>query len=287
VKATVRGCRGSMAAPGPDTAGCGGNTACIALELDDGTPLILDAGTGIRLLGLELAQGLSRPIHILLTHLHLDHLEGLTLFAPIWMTETELHIWGPPSPVSSLAERITRLFSPPLFPVQLSELPAQVHCHDLPAETFQVGSASVLAQPVTHRGPTVGVRIADGRQSLAYIPDHEPYLGFAPEEVESSWLSGFALAADVGTLVHDAQYSEGEYRERRGFGHSSVDHAVAFAQAARARQLVLFHHDPLHSDTELEALEARAQELWIDGRLPPQLARDGMELELRAPRASW
>jgi ribonuclease BN (tRNA processing enzyme) len=91
----------------------------------------------------------------------------------------------------------------------------------------------------------------------------------------------------VGTLVHDAQYWEGEYRERRGFGHSSVDHAVAFAQAARARQLVLFHHDPLHSDNELEALEARAQELWTDGRLPPQLARDGMELELRAQRASW
>jgi hypothetical protein len=127
------------------------------------------------------------------------------------MPETELHIWGPPSPVASLAERIARYFSPPLFPLQLSEVPAQVVCHDLPAEEFRLGSATVLAQPVTHRGPTVGVRVDDADRSLAYLPDHEPYLGFAPEEVETSWLSGYALAAEVGTLVHDAQYSEAEY----------------------------------------------------------------------------
>jgi phosphoribosyl 1,2-cyclic phosphodiesterase len=287
VKATVRGCRGSLAAPGPDTVTYGGNTACLALRLADDTPLILDAGTGIRLLGVELARAFPRPIHILLTHLHLDHIEGLGLFAPIWMPKTELHIWGPPSPVASLAERIARYFSPPLFPLQLSEVPAQVVCHDLPTEEFRLGSATVLAQPVTHRGPTVGVRIDDADRSLAYLPDHEPYLGFAPEEVETSWLSGHALAAEVGTLVHDAQYSEGEYPERRGFGHSSVAHAVAFARAVNAGQLVLFHHDPLHSDHELETLEARAKELWADESMPPQLARDGMQLELPARLASW
>ena len=99
--------------------------------------------------------------------------------------------------------------------------------------------------------------------------------------------SGYALAAEVGTLVHDAQYSEGEYPERRGFGHSSVAHAVAFARAVNAGQLVLFHHDPLHSDHELETLEARAKELWADESMPPQLARDGMQLELPARLASW
>ena len=260
MKATVRGCRGSLAAPGTDTVGYGGNTACLALVLADDTPLILDAGTGIRLLGLELARAFPRPIHILLTHLHLDHLEGLGLFAPIWMPQTELHIWGPPSPVASLAERIARYFSPPLFPVQLSEVPAQVVCHDLPAEEFRIGSATVLAQPVTHRGPTVGVRVDDADRSVAYIPDHEPYLGLEPEEAEPGWLSGYALAAEVGTLVHDAQYSEAEYRQRRGFGHSSVAHAVAFSRAVNASQLILFHHDPLHSDGELDALGTRARE---------------------------
>lgn len=287
MNATVRGCRGSLAAPGPDTVAYGGNTSCLALELADGTPLILDAGTGVRLLGLELARAFSRPIHILLTHLHLDHVEGLAFFAPIWMPETELHIWGPPSPVAGLADRIARYFSPPLFPVQLSEVPARVVCHDLPAEDFELGSATVRAHPVTHRGPTVGVRVEDGGRSLAYIPDHEPYLGFAPEEVEPGWLSGYELAADVGTLVHDAQFSEAQYPERRGFGHSSVAHAVAFAQAVNADQLVLFHHDPLHSDEELETLEARARELWDDERRPPQLACDGMELELPPRLSSW
>ena len=287
MKATVRGCRGSLAAPGPDTVTYGGNTSCLALRLADDTPLILDAGTGIRLVGLELARAFPRPIHILLTHLHFDHIEGLGLFAPIWMSETQLHIWGPPSPVASLADRITRYFSPPLFPLQLSEVPAQVVCHDLPAEEFRLGSATVLAQPVTHRGPTVGVRVEDAGRSLAYLPDHEPYLGFAPEEVETSWLSGSALAADVGTLVHDAQYSEAEYVERRGFGHSSVAHAVAFARAVNARQLVLFHHDPLHADDELEVLEDRAKELWADETMPPRLARDEMELELHARLSSW
>jgi phosphoribosyl 1,2-cyclic phosphodiesterase len=287
VKATVRGCRGSLAAPGPDTVGCGGNTACVALVLADDTPVILDAGTGIRRLGLELARAFPRPIHILLTHLHFDHLEGLGLFAPIWMAETELHIWGPPSPVASLAERIGRYFSPPLFPVQLSEVPARVVCHDLPAEPFRLGSATVLAQPVAHRGPTVGVRIEDGDRSLAYIPDHEPYRGFAPEEAEPTWLSGYALASGVDMLLHDAQYSEDEYPERRGRGHSSVAHAVAFAQATNAGRLVLFHHDPLHSDDELETLEARARELWTEERRPPQLARDDMGLEVRPPLGSW
>jgi phosphoribosyl 1,2-cyclic phosphodiesterase len=287
VKATVRGCRGSLAAPGPDTVQYGGNTSCLALVLADETPLILDAGTGIRTLGAELAGAFPRPIHILLTHLHLDHLEGLGFFAPIWMPEMELHIWGPPSPVAGLAERIARYFSPPLFPVQLSEVPARVTCHDLPSEEFGLGSATVLARPVTHRGPTVGVRVDDDGRSLAYLPDHEPYLGVAPEEAEPDWLSGYELAAEVGTLVHDAQYSEAEYPERRGFGHSSVAHAVAFARATSAGQLILFHHDPLHADDELEALEARAKDIWGDERRPPQLARDGMRLELRAPLASW
>jgi Beta-lactamase superfamily domain len=203
------------------------------------------------------------------------------------MPERELHIWGPPSPVAGLAERIARYFSPPLFPVQLSEVPARVVCHNLPAEEFRLGSATVLARPVTHRGPTVGVRVDDDGRSLAYIPDHEPYLGFDPEEAEPGWLSGYELAAEVGTLVHDAQYFEAEYPERRGFGHSSVAHAVAFARATSASQLILFHHDPLHADDELETLAARAKDLWADERRPPQLARDGMQLELRAPLTSW
>lgn len=280
MRARIWGCRGSLATPGPDTVVYGGNTSCVSLELADGTPVVLDAGTGILRLGAELAST-PRPIHLLLTHLHFDHIEGLGLFEPLWTPGFEVHFWGPPSPVAGLSERIARYFSPPLFPIQLSELPAQLVFHDLP-EQFSVGSSEVLALPISHRGPTVGFRVTDDGHTLAYLPDHEPYLGYEPGEVAPDWLSGFGLAERADTLVHDAQYFEEEYNDRRGFGHSSLAQAVAFAQACGVERLVLFHHDPNHTDADLERLEARARELWGGEGHPPELARDGMQLEVKA-----
>jgi phosphoribosyl 1,2-cyclic phosphodiesterase len=282
VKATVWGCRGSLAAPGPDTIASGGNTSCLEIRLADDSLLVLDAGTGIRALGLALDGHHKRPLHILLTHLHLDHIEGLGFFAPLWIREQELHLWGPPSPVASLERRIARYLSPPLFPVALDEMPARIHFHDFPEGEFEIGSATIRAVPVIHRGPTVGLRITDHSGSLAFIPDHEPYLGFAPGEAIPSWTSGYALAHQVDTLIHDAQYAEEEYPSRRGFGHSSLAHAVAFAQTADAAKLVLFHHDPLHSDSELEQLEQRACELWERSDSAPTLAREGMQITILA-----
>jgi ribonuclease BN (tRNA processing enzyme) len=287
VKGTVWGCRGSLATPGAHTLRYGGNTSCLELELEDGTVLVVDAGTGIRALGLELAEGFPRPLHILLSHLHLDHIEGLGYFAPLWMEGQELHLWGPPSPVAALERRLARYLSPPLFPIKLDEVPSTVYCHDLPAESFELGSATVTALPVIHRGPTVGFRFEENGSSLAFIPDHEPYLGFAPGEAVPSWLSGYGLAERVGTLIHDAQYHEAEYPSKRGFGHSSVAHAVAFAQAAGAGRLVLFHHDPRHSDDELGLLEERARELWGESEHPPSLAREGMQLAAVPSVAHW
>lgn len=282
MKAMVWGCRGSLAAPGPDTIASGGNTSCLEIRLADDSLLVLDAGTGIRSLGLALDSRHQRPLHILLTHLHLDHIEGLGFFAPLWLQEQELHLWGPPSPVASLERRIARYLSPPLFPVTLDEMPARIHFHDFPEGEFEIGSATIRAAPVIHRGPTVGLRLTDDSGSLAFIPDHEPYLGFAPGEAIPSWTSGYALAYRVDTLIHDAQYAEDEYPSRRGFGHSSVAHAVAFAQTAEAGKLLLFHHDPLHSDSELEQLEQRACQLWERSDLAPTLAREGMQITISA-----
>jgi phosphoribosyl 1,2-cyclic phosphodiesterase len=278
VRTKVWGCRGSLAAPGPETLQYGGNTTCLEVELDDGTVLVVDAGTGIRTLGIELVRRSPRALHLLLTHLHLDHIEGLGFFAPLWIEGQELHIWGPPSPVASLDQRLSRYLSPPLFPIRLDEVPATVHCHDLPSESFELGSATVTALPVIHRGPTVGFRFEENGTSLAFMPDHEPYLGVEPGEALPEWLSGFAIADGVGTLIHDAQYSEAEYSSKRGFGHSSIAHAVAFAQAAGVGRLVLFHHDPLHNDEALGVLEARARELWGEDGHPPALAAEGMQL---------
>jgi phosphoribosyl 1,2-cyclic phosphodiesterase len=286
VNAKVWGCRGSLAAPGPDTVVYGGNTSCVELELADGTRVVLDAGTGIRLLGLELAATAGR-INLCLTHLHLDHLEGLGFFVPLWQPERELHIWGPGSPVDTLEERIARYLSPPLFPVQLSEVPANVTFHDVPDAEFGLGSARVRAEPVAHRGPTVGYRFEDDGSVLAYIPDHEPYLGVDPDAAEPDWISGFSLADGADVLMHDSQYFEHEYPNHVGWGHSSVAHAVAFARLARCRRLLLFHHDPLHTDEQLQSLEDRAREIWGEDESPPELAREKTTVQVRrTPRVT-
>jgi phosphoribosyl 1,2-cyclic phosphodiesterase len=272
--ATIWGCRGSLPTPGAATLGYGGNTSCVEVRLDDGSTLVLDAGTGIRELGLRLANRPRAPINILLTHLHLDHVAGLPFFAPLWDASSELHIWAPFAR-ADLAEALARYMSPPLFPVSISDVPASVTFHDLPERTWRLGSAHVSSERVRHVGPTVGYRIEDAARSLAYLPDHEPYSVGEPDDLDG--LSGRGLARDASILIHDAQYLETEYPARTGWGHSSVAHAVAFAGAARAKRLVLFHHDPLHSDDDLTALEARAAELW-QGVRRPELAREGMRL---------
>jgi len=274
--ATICGCRGSLATPGAATLAYGGNTSCVELRLDDGSTVVLDAGTGIRELGLRLANRPPAPINLLLTHLHLDHVAGLPFFAPLWDARAEIHIWAPFAR-ADLAEAIARYMSPPLFPVSISDVPASVRFHDLPERTWRLGSANVSAERVRHVGPTVGYRIENAGQSLAYLPDHEPYAVDEPGEVEPERLSGYRLARDASILLHDAQYLETEYPARAGWGHSSVAHAVAFARAAAAQRLVLFHHDPLHSDDDLSALEARAAELW-QGVRRPELGREGLRL---------
>jgi phosphoribosyl 1,2-cyclic phosphodiesterase len=281
VRAAVWGCRGSLAAPGADTVVYGGNTSCVELALAEGPPVILDAGTGIRLLGLEVASR-SGPIHLCLTHLHLDHLEGLGFFVPLWQPGRELHIWGPASPVDSLEERIARYLSPPLFPVELAEVPANLTFHDVHHGKFTLGSARVRAEPVSHRGPTVGYRFEEAGSALVYIPDHEPYLGVDPDVAEPDWISGFALAEGADLLMHDSQYFEHEYPEHVGWGHSSVAHAVAFARLADVGQLILFHHDPLHTDEQLRSIEARAREVWGPEGIRPELAREGTTLHVRS-----
>jgi phosphoribosyl 1,2-cyclic phosphodiesterase len=278
VRLTIWGCRGSVPTPGRETVGYGGDTSCIEVELDGETVLVLDAGTGIRRLGHEFVRRGIRTIHLCLTHLHLDHLEGLRFFEPLWDPSVELDIWGPPSPVMSLRERIARSFSPPLFPLDFADVPARITFHDTPRTPWPIGAASVVAAFVVHPGPTVGYRIETAGTVLAYLPDHEPALA-GIDGRSTDWISGAAIAEDADVLVHDAQYSEEEYVERIGWGHSSVADAVAFARAVRARQLVLFHHEPRHTDASLERLEARARSLAPDDR-PPVLAREGMTVEL-------
>jgi ribonuclease BN (tRNA processing enzyme) len=242
---------------------------------------VLDAGTGIRPLGLTFEEDPPPRIDILLTHLHLDHLEGLGFFTPIWSRRSEIHIWGPPSPLKSLEDRIATYLSPPLFPVHLSDIPSHPTFHDTPEEEWQIGSASVRAQLISHPGPTVGFRLEEDDKVFVYMPDHEPALGVDDlRSVSPDWISGYAVAYGADVMMHDSQYTEDEYRRKVGWGHSSTEHMVTFAQIAKVRRLVMTHHDPSHTDDVLEAILAKATELWGPNGDEIGLAHEGMEIEL-------
>jgi phosphoribosyl 1,2-cyclic phosphodiesterase len=280
VRAKIWGCRGSLAAPGPETVRYGGNTSCVELRPADDRLLVIDAGTGIRNLGVHLGKDRPDRIDILLTHLHLDHIEGLGFFGPVWDPDCEVHIWGPPSPLHSLKEGLSRYFSPPLFPVHLDDLPSHLIVHDVHEEGWELGPATIRAEPVNHPGPTVGYRVEDNGRVLSYISDHEPALGVDLNNVSPEWLSGYSLAERADVLLHDAQYTEEEYPRRMGWGHSSIAHTIAFGLITKVQRLIMFHHDPLHSDAQLESMLVRARELWGPDRDGLVLSHEGMEIDV-------
>jgi phosphoribosyl 1,2-cyclic phosphodiesterase len=293
MKVRVWGSRGSVPAPGPETMRYGGNTSCVQVTLSDGTELVLDAGTGIRTLGLSLAPS-DRPLHILLTHLHLDHIQGLMFFAPMFRPESDIVIYGPAAPADGdmpLRERLARYISAPLTPIEIRELPCHMSFREADPTEWRIGPATIRAASVTHRGPTLGYRITEGDQSIVYVPDHEPGLGTSLDALEDEWISGLDLACDADLLLHDAQYTDAEYPHHLGWGHSSITDALTFARRARAGRLVGFHHDPLHTDDQLDAIAAAAAAQWIDlGGAPGafELAAEADELELPGaePRAA-
>ena len=284
MKVKVWGCRGSVPSPGPQMNRYGGNTSCVELTLSDDSKLILDAGTGIRTLGTELLD--APQVNILLTHLHLDHIQGLMFFPPCFHAESHITIWGPASPEASLEDRIARYISAPLSPVEVKELPCEVDFRDTPPSEWQVGPATIRAESVTHRGPTLGFRITDGDTTVCYIPDHEPALGAPIEGLDPEWISGYELARDATLLIHDCQYTDDEYAGHVGWGHSRFSDTIAFSNSVGAKRLLLFHHDPLHTDDALDALHTAAQERWEETGGDPtmvEMAMEDRELDVLGP----
>ncbi|HYI22691.1 MAG TPA: MBL fold metallo-hydrolase [Candidatus Limnocylindrales bacterium] len=277
------GTRGSIASAGPDTVAYGGNTSCVEVEGRDGTIVILDAGTGVRRVGDTYHE--PRRLDILLTHLHMDHIQGLGFFAPLFQKDFEVHVWGPPSTTQDLRTRLTRYLSPPLFPVRLRDVAARVELHDVPTGDFNIGGLEVSAQTVIHPGQTVGYRVCDKTSTMTYLPDHEPALGSALSSngngatAVGEWTSGHDLSRDTDLLLHDAQYTADEYDQRVGWGHSQIGDAVALAALAGATKLVTFHHDPAHDDAELDMMLAEAQAAAPDG-LEVLPGREGMTFHI-------
>lgn len=253
VNATLWGTRGSLAAPGPQTARYGGNTACVEVRGSGGGLLVLDAGTGIRPLGATVGPETTR-VDVMLTHLHMDHIQGLGFFEPLYIPNLEVHVWGPPSTTLHLRERLARYLSPPLFPVRIRDLPCSLTLHDVPLGPFEIGEFMLRADLVCHPDPTVGYRISNGGATMAYLADHEPALGTRRFPGRPEWTSGFELATGADLLIHDTQYTDSEYDSHVGWGHSAISHTLAFAEMAGVGRLVTFHHDPGHDDGMIDAL---------------------------------
>jgi phosphoribosyl 1,2-cyclic phosphodiesterase len=257
MRVTLFGTRGSIAAPGPETIRYGGNTSTVEVCANDGTILVLDAGTGIRRLGMQIPTTTSR-VDILLTHLHMDHIQGLGFFGPLFDPRTNVHIWGPASSMLTLEARLARYLSPPLFPVHLRDLPSVI-CHEVPCPAFQIGPFRIRASLICHPGPTVGYRIESEDGVVAYLCDHEPALGLLNGQwPDPEWISGYDVAVDADLLIHDAQYTDEEYQRCIGWGHSTYRHAFEFATQVGAKRIVPFHHDPSHDDETLDRLLHRA-----------------------------
>ena len=268
MKARIWGCRGSLATPGPETVRYGGDTSCVEVRTPTGRLIVLDAGTGIRQLGLSLG-GEAKDLDLLLTHMHLDHIEGLGFFGPLFDPEATIRVWGPRPLEGSLEELIATYLSPPYFPVPFEQIPAKISFTELAAESFEIDDVTVTSTPVCHPGSTLGYRLSQNGSSFAYIPDNEPALDRE---------SGLAVAGDADVLFHDAQFTDEEYTSRVGWGHSAMSDFVTYLAAAAPKRAIMFHHDPTHADGQLEAMLAGVQ--TTTGSEAVELAHEGLEVQL-------
>lgn len=285
------GVRGSIPTPGPETVRYGGNTSC--LEVVGGREIIvLDAGTGIRSLGLRLSAR-KRPlrIHLLVTHTHWDHIQGFPFFTPIYSPQNEIFVYGPRALEKSLEGAIMAQLEYSYFPVRGVELAAKVRFRELIEESFAIGDVAVATKTMNHPIRVLAYRLTHRGRSAVYTGDNEPYYdvetGRAPrtetgvrrrEEFIRECNQGvveFCRGADL--LVADAQYTDAEYQSKRGWGHSSVTHVLELARDAGVRRLVLFHHEPEYDDRRLDRIgrEARARARRLGGRFALSLAREG------------
>jgi phosphoribosyl 1,2-cyclic phosphodiesterase len=275
---TLWGVRGSIPTTSPDTKEYGGNTSCVEVDAE-GWLLVLDAGSGIH--GLNRSPNVkNNRIDILLTHLHMDHIQGLGFFSPLFNPATEVHIWGPAGYSQSLRARLGRYFSPPLFPVYFRNLTCRLMLHEVQKSSFEIGPFTIQSDYVIHPGPTVGFRVQHNRKVFTYIPDHEFALGCNGRMYRDvKWLSGSELAANADLLMHDAQYTSEEYSARQGWGHSAMEDAIQFAGLNEVKKLLLTHHDPMHSDQQLRDILQTLKET-NEATIPFEMAIEGTTIEL-------
>lgn len=269
---TFYGVRGSTPCHDASMARYGGNTACVVIESEGHSPIVLDAGTGLRFFGIALGDQHFDGT-VLVTHLHWDHVQGLPFFRPFLDPKSSTTIFGPPEESMSFQDAISGFLRPPYFPVGIDDLPSSFEILDIANQTIDIGGARITAAPVPHNGKTNGYRVELNGVSIAYVPDHQQPSDSA--EVAESVLE---LVDGVDLLIHDAQFTDGLLAQRKDWGHCTPAYALHVAEAAGAKQLALFHHDPLHGDDVVDGLLEQTENLATTSKV--FAAAEGLKVSL-------
>jgi phosphoribosyl 1,2-cyclic phosphodiesterase len=274
------GVRGSIPVPGPQTVKFGGNTSCVEVRAD-GQIIILDAGSGLRPLGVSLAtefRGRPLDLTILITHTHWDHIQGFPFFAPAYEAQNRIRVLGSEDARQGLQDAFAGQMEAPYFPVTLSQMPGGIVFEEMGGDSFLIGSIRVSACRTNHPGICHGYRIETAAGSICYIPDHE--IG---RDGENPGMAAVAeLMRDADLVILDSQYTAEEYLKREGWGHSAMEETVRVAREARAKRLQLFHHDPSHDDEFLDHMLKKARQIAAGSGMRVESASEGEHVTLAA-----
>ncbi len=295
------GVRGSIASPGKDTMIFGGNTSCIEMEDDDGNVFVFDAGTGIRALGMDLAKRKVNTINLFITHTHWDHIQGFPFFTPAYIPGNTINIFGPIHFEKTLQKIMDLQMDYAYFPISMQQLNAKINYRDLKEASLKIGNTEIITKYSNHPVTGLCYKVISNGKTIVYSGDTEPYYNVLSAEKKpdgSSVMDDFAEAAEdeniddivaernahhqafckSDLLIHDAQYTEEEYKKFRGWGHSPMVEVIKMAEGAGVKQLVLNHHDPVRTDQELLEIEPQLKKAYPN--LDLFFSREGMEIKL-------
>lgn len=266
------GVRGSIPAPGSETVRYGGNTSCVEMRVG-GKRLIFDGGTGLRVLGKSLLKEMPVEAYMFFTHSHWDHIQGFPFFVPAFVKGNCFHIYGAIAPNgASMKQRLHDQMLHPNFPVPMQVMQSDLKFYDLcPGEKMELDDILIETGSLNHPNTAMGYRITWQGRTAVYATDTEHF----PDRLDENLLH---LARNADVMIYDACYTDEEYHDPKspkvGWGHSTWQEAVKAAKAAGVKKLVVFHHDPNHTDDFLDQVEAQVEAVFPNS----VLAREGMIL---------
>jgi len=252
------GSRGSFPVSGAEFIRYGGDTSCVEVESDKGDLVILDAGTGIHAFGSHFASiACRKAVNLVCTHAHLDHIMGFPFFSPIFDERTTLNVYGCPCANDSLETAIRKLMRTPYFPVDFSALPSEITFHEVSAAPFKIGTLTLTPIRLNHPNGGCGYRIEERGKALVFITDNE--LEYGKPGFDADYIENFCANADL--LIHDAEYTDEEYKRYESWGHSKYTDAIKLAKTAKVKRLGLYHINTKRTDDQMDALVAEAQKI--------------------------